>query len=394
MASAANYGLKALITAIRSCDVPDCECKSDPEINRAKVNDKLQPSHRITKTAFNAICLDLDQNPITDRPSTSAGEKQRDDGNFDRAVEEAFKEFRDKEREITLKSSKGCYVGERKISRKQGKPGNKFWMCAAHLRHHLEFLLVLKGLKPCLLLVKYRPENEPLFSTVVLDCLVPVMDRFDLWSYGFSISFHTGSWVFYDTRSPKVSLVKEVFLTHHDDPVPERVVAEALGYPVHFDDWQDGRFVTMRDATELKVLVSRGWPEKDSCCVQGMSFTCPEGDETVWKEVLDVYHRYRRAALSLGTELVLFIGGYREMIDWLMEKPHMLEGPVEIQRYGGPTLNEVIDRAEDLDLEGDDLKDLLKGQDLEGVDFDELFEVLAESKEKAEMMFSDENFDS
>lgn len=91
MASAANYGLKALITAIRSCDDPDCECKSDPEINRAKVNDKLQPSHRITKTAFNAICLDLDQNPITDRPSTSAGEKQRDDGNFDRAVEEAFK---------------------------------------------------------------------------------------------------------------------------------------------------------------------------------------------------------------------------------------------------------------------------------------------------------------
>lgn len=91
MASAANYGLKALITAIRSCDVPDCDCKSNPEINRAEVNNKLQPSHRITKTAFDAICLDLDRNPITDRPPTSAGEKQRDDGNFDRVVEEAFK---------------------------------------------------------------------------------------------------------------------------------------------------------------------------------------------------------------------------------------------------------------------------------------------------------------
>lgn len=91
MASAANYGHKALITAIRFCDEPDCPCKSDPEIHRVKANDKLQPSHHIKKTAFNAICLDLDQNPITDRPPTSAGEKQRDDGNFDRVVEEAFK---------------------------------------------------------------------------------------------------------------------------------------------------------------------------------------------------------------------------------------------------------------------------------------------------------------
>lgn len=91
MASAASYGLKALITAIRFCEKPNCPCKSDPEINRAKANKKLQPSHHINKTAFSAICLDLDQNPITDRPPTSAGEKQRDDGDFDRVVEEAFK---------------------------------------------------------------------------------------------------------------------------------------------------------------------------------------------------------------------------------------------------------------------------------------------------------------
>lgn len=306
-----------------------------------------------------------------------------------------MQEFRDKEREVTLKSSKGYYVGDRKISRRDGKPGNKFWAGAAHLRHYLEFLLVLKGLKPCVLFLKFAAENGPLFSTVVIDCLVPVMDRFDLWSYGFSISFHTDSWVFYDTRSPKVSLVREVFLTRHDGPgIPDKVVAEALGYPIHFNNWQSGRFVIIRDATELNVLVSSGWPKEDSCCVQGMSFTCPEGDEAVWREVLDVYHRYMRAAGSLGTELVLFIGDYREMIDWLMEKPHMLEGPVEFQSHGGPTLNEVMDRLEELDLEGDDLKDLLEGLDLEEVDLDELFEILAEGKEEADMMFSDANFES
>lgn len=91
MASAVNYGHKALITAVRFCDEPGCPCKSDPETHRARANNKLQPSHHLKKTAFNAICLDLDQNPITDRPPTSTGEKQRDDGNFDRVVEEAFK---------------------------------------------------------------------------------------------------------------------------------------------------------------------------------------------------------------------------------------------------------------------------------------------------------------
>lgn len=306
-----------------------------------------------------------------------------------------MQDFRDKEREVTLKSSKGCYVGNRKVSRRHGRPGNNFWPCAAHLRHYLEFLLVLKGLKPSLLFLKYATENEPLFSTVVIDCLVPVMDRFDLWSYGFSITFHTGSWVFYDTRSPKVSLVRDVFLTRHNGPgVPDRVMAEALGYPIHFDNWSSGRFVAIRDSTELNVLVSRGWRKEDSCCVHGTSFTCPEGDEAVWMEVLDVYSRYRKAAGSLGTELALFIGDYREMIDWMMEKPYMLDGPVEFQRYGGPTLNEVIDRLEDLDLKGDDLRDLLEGRDLEEVDFDGLFERLAESKKEAEMVFSDSNFDS
>lgn len=286
-------------------------------------------------------------------------------------------------------------MGDHKILRRHGRPNNKFWPGAAHLRHYLEFLLVLQGLKPCLLFLKYASENDPLFSTVVIDCLVPVMDRFDLWSYGFSIGFHTGSWVFYDTRSPKLSLVREALLTRHDDPgVPDKVVSEALGYPFHFDNWQRGRFVTIRDATELEALVSSGWPKANSCCVQGMSFTCPEGDEAVWKKVLDVYNGYRRAAASLGTELVLFIGDYREMIDWLMEKPYMLEGPVEFQGHGGPTLNEVIDRLEDLDLEGDDLKDLLEGLDLEEIDLDEMFEILVKGKEEADMMFSDANFDS
>lgn len=306
-----------------------------------------------------------------------------------------MQDFRDKEREVTLKLSKGCYVGDHKILRRHGRPGNKYWTGAAHLRHYFEFLLVLKGLKPSLLFLRYSAENDPLFSTVVIDCLVPVMDRFDLWSYGFSISCHTGSWVFYDTRSPKVSLVREALLTRHDGPgVPDKVVAEALGYPVHFDNWRSGRFVTFRDATELKVLVSRGWPEETSCCVSGTSFTCPAGDEDVWEKVLDVYRQYRGAAVRHGTDLVLFIGDYREMIDWLMENSYMLARPVEFRGHGEPTLNEVMDRLEDLGLEGADLSDLLTGVDLEGVDFDDAFDILLEGKEATYMEFGYSDSDS
>lgn len=56
------------------------------------VNRRLGPSHKLDEEAFEAICLDLDQHPISDRPATSGSdEKQRDDGDFDRLVEEAFK---------------------------------------------------------------------------------------------------------------------------------------------------------------------------------------------------------------------------------------------------------------------------------------------------------------
>lgn len=56
-----------------------------------KINKMLDAAHQLDAATFNAICLDLDQNPISDRPETSAGEKQRDDGDYDRVVEEAFK---------------------------------------------------------------------------------------------------------------------------------------------------------------------------------------------------------------------------------------------------------------------------------------------------------------
>lgn len=291
--------------------------------------------------------------------------------------------FREKEREITLNAPKGSCVGDHVSSFSDDKPDDKFWIGATHLRHHLEFLFVLKGIKPSLLLMKYADDNSPLFSTVMIDCLVPIMDRLDLWSYGFSISFQSGYWVFYDARSPKLPLVKKAFLTHLavklSDPVtypednlagiPDSETAQALGYPVPFDDWLSGHFLCFRDATELKTLVSSGLPEGRRECVQGMAFTCPAGDELVWKKVLDLHRQCVEVAKSVGTELVLYTGKHPEMSAWLEENPDILDGiswlgGTPLANDGGPTLERINDLLKGVDLNNtsdDDLKKLLGG---------------------------------
>lgn len=59
---------------------------------RTKVNRRLGPSHQLEQADYDAICLDVDQDPISDRPATSGDdEKKRDDGHFEQVVEEAFK---------------------------------------------------------------------------------------------------------------------------------------------------------------------------------------------------------------------------------------------------------------------------------------------------------------
>lgn len=250
--------------------------------------------------------------------------------------------FREQEREIILNAPKGSIVISDKDHRSEDCPKGEFWMGAAHLRHHVEFLLALKGVKPCVLFAKFSESNSPLFATVVIDCLIPIMDRFDLWSYGFRISFHSGAWVFYDAQSPKMPMINKAFLVHpsikcrdpvtyHKESYPgtsDSQSGEALGYPVPFDNFTSGRFVNIADTTELEVLADRGWPDHHYYLVQGMAFYSPAGDESVWKKVLDLHRRCHEVAESVGTELALCVLSYPEMTAWLEEKhrPGMLDG--------------------------------------------------------------------
>ncbi|KAL2289201.1 hypothetical protein FJTKL_02229 [Diaporthe vaccinii] len=334
-----------------------------------RVNLALDPSHKIEEADLRAICLDLDEHPISGCPDSSGSdEKQRDDGNFDRVVEEAFKAFRDQERDIILNAPAGLRMGSREghLSTHDSTGDGEWWVGAAHLRHYLEFLLVLKGLKPCMLLVKFSLDNVWIFSTLVIDCLVPIMDRLDLWSYGYSISFQSGEWVFYDARSPVLPRINKIFLTHRTtkdlDSVaypedshfgaPQPEIAVALGYPLTMDDPSvGGRTIYVRDATEMDVLVSSGWPEPQ-CCVQGTYFHCPAGDEAAWIKVLYWYRKCEKAARSVGTELQLFAGSHPEMSDWLADNPDMLEGPLHCLGRSAPRLNKLVETLERLALAG------------------------------------------
>ena len=94
MSSTATYGLKAPITAVRTCVKLGCgcNCKTNTESIRAKVNRRLRPSHKLEKADYDTIYLYLEQHPISDRPVTNRDdEKKRDDGNFEQVVAEVFK---------------------------------------------------------------------------------------------------------------------------------------------------------------------------------------------------------------------------------------------------------------------------------------------------------------
>lgn len=268
----------------------------------------------------------------------------------------------------------------------------KWWWGAAHMRHHLEFLLVLKGLKPCVLFVRHTIKNSAIFSTIVLDSLVPIMDRLGLWSYGFRLGFRHGEWVLYDARSTKRSQVEKIFLTpkfvrEMDQSgafaakdkmyyVPNLEVAHALGYPILSDAIQtdsEPSWIQIRDVTEMDELERLGRPPP-LCCAQGMIYCCPAAGaagEADWKEVLAHFFRCETIADDMGTQLGLCTLEHKAMNTWLKRNPGWLCGRSSGIAFSGPRLFSLMGVScdfDDLDFEDDDLDS--EDDDLEDDDED------------------------
>lgn len=85
-----NHGLLVLVAACKVWAVPGGKCP--PDLLLRKVNRWLDESHKLDPAELNAICLELEQQTGSRVVAPgSDDEKQRDDGNFEDAVKDAFK---------------------------------------------------------------------------------------------------------------------------------------------------------------------------------------------------------------------------------------------------------------------------------------------------------------
>ncbi|KAF9049510.1 hypothetical protein BDZ89DRAFT_1108106, partial [Hymenopellis radicata] len=102
-----------------------------------------------------------------------SSEKPRD-ASYATAVKDAIEQFRDKERAflLTYKSPKPEY---------DDRPS---WYYAAHMSYYAEVLFVLKGVKPCVL---FASGDQAHTQAIIDTCLKPVLEQFDLLSYGFRL---------------------------------------------------------------------------------------------------------------------------------------------------------------------------------------------------------------
>ncbi|KAK7747839.1 hypothetical protein SLS53_001088 [Cytospora paraplurivora] len=214
------------------------------------------------------------------------------DESFKTVVKQAFVAFREAERAYMLDETRQETAELRRTN--AGVLLNYF-------RHYIEVLLTLKGVKPCTLFCS-NPDtmlmrslsdsglSARIFTAVVCKYLVPVLERFDIESYGFKLHYiandvktdspsgrFKGSWVFADTQSPLWPQVRDIFFSTDAEVITsESATAKALGYPVSFEGPPE-YCIEFQDRTEFIHL--GGDPNDGGGCIVGTYFRCKLGGE-------------------------------------------------------------------------------------------------------------------
>lgn len=206
------------------------------------------------------------------------------------------------------------------FDRRTEEPGlstSRWFYGATYMRNHVEFLLVLRGVKPCVYFMKgsdsHEVPNAPVFSRIVLDALLPIMQRFDLWSYGFELGFKgNGGWVLADTQSASWSLVERIFFKQQKN-FSTHDFGRALGYPCLSDvEKEGGQWVTFMNRTD------GGLDEDGHCCGPAMQFlVVGHGEEADWQEVTKFFRKCKKVANSVGTEIFCHTEEHDELDAWL-----------------------------------------------------------------------------
>lgn len=107
--------------------------------------------------------------------------KPRDESFMRNVAEQAFTILREAEREFLLN------LDHYSITKMHNPSDSPKCHPVAHLRYHLQVLLALKGIVPCVPFVSPKETGTDVMNAMVLRCLVPVMEQLDLESYGFRL---------------------------------------------------------------------------------------------------------------------------------------------------------------------------------------------------------------
>lgn len=107
--------------------------------------------------------------------------KPRDESFMKNVAEQAFTTLREAEREFLLN------LDHDSITKMHNPSDSPKCHPVAHLRYHLQVLLALKGIQPCVPFVSPKETGTVVMNAMVLRCLLPVMEQLDLESYGFRL---------------------------------------------------------------------------------------------------------------------------------------------------------------------------------------------------------------
>lgn len=132
---------------------------------------------RVEKHELRDFVRSLDE--PTDPPNATI--KPREESFTKNVADQAFTMLREAQREFLLNLDRDS------IAKMHNPSDSPKCHPVAHLRHHLQVLLALKGIQPCIPFVSPRETGTAVMNEMVLRCLVPVMEQLDLESYGFRL---------------------------------------------------------------------------------------------------------------------------------------------------------------------------------------------------------------
>lgn len=133
---------------------------------------------RVEKHELRDFVRSLDEPGVL---APAAATKPRGESFTDDVASRAFVNLREAEREFLLN------LDHESVTKMHNPGDSPKCHPVAHMRHHLQVLLLLKGIQPCVMFVSPKETGTVVQNQMIFRCLLPVMEELELESYGFKL---------------------------------------------------------------------------------------------------------------------------------------------------------------------------------------------------------------